>query len=56
MKKSEKKVNNFQSPDLNKLQAVVVDLKTTIYIPVDADPEKAKHRCLHQMNSKYVRK
>ena len=56
MKKSEKKVNNFKSPDLNGLQAVVVDFKTTIYIPLGADPEKAKNRYLYQMNSKYVRK
>jgi len=52
----EKKTHNFQSPDLNKLQGVIVDHKTTIYIPFGADPEKAKNRYLHQMNSKYVRK
>ncbi|MFC2104338.1 hypothetical protein ACFLS4_03185 [Bacteroidota bacterium] len=53
---NEKRPHNFQSPDLNKLQVVVVDRKTTIYIPLGADPVKAKNRCLYQMNSKYVRK
>lgn len=52
---SDKKANNFQPPDLNKLQAVIVDHRTTIYIPLGADKEKAKNRCLHQMNSKYGR-
>jgi hypothetical protein len=40
---------------LNKLQGVVVDFKTTIYIPLGADPVKAKARYLFQMNSKYVK-
>lgn len=52
---SDKKVNNFISPDLSKLQAVIVDHRTTIYIPLGADKEKAKNRYLHQMNSKYSR-
>ena len=52
---SDKKVNNFSSPDLSKLQAVIVDHRTTIYIPLGADKEKAKNRYLHQMNSKYIR-
>ncbi|HNX42841.1 MAG TPA: hypothetical protein PLJ84_00545 [Bacteroidales bacterium] len=40
----EKKQVNATSPDLSKLQAVVVDHNTMIYIPADADPEEAKER------------
>lgn len=48
---SEKKINNFQSPDLNKLQSVVVDSKTTIFIRLGADKEKAKNLYLDHINS-----
>lgn len=34
----------FKSPDLSKLQEVVIDLKTKIYIAVGADPEEARNR------------
>lgn len=51
----EKKPINYQSPDLSKLQGVAVDHKTTIYIPLGADPERAKNRYLYQMNSKYIK-
>ena len=51
----DKKIKTFQTPDLNKLQGVVVDHKTTIYIPVGEDPVKAKSRYLDKMNSKYVK-
>lgn len=40
----EKKQNNFKSPDMSKLQEVVIDLKTRIYIALDADPEEARAR------------
>jgi len=40
----EKKQVVFKSPDLNKLQAVVVDHRTKIYIALDADPEEALSR------------
>lgn len=52
----EKKLPVFKSPDLNKLQSVKVDIKTTIYIAVGADPVKAKNRFLEQVNAKYVKK
>ena len=52
---AEKKQNNYPSPDLNKLQGVVVDFKTTIYIAKGADPVKAKKRYLEQINAKYVK-
>ncbi len=52
---SDKKAN-FQSPDLSKLQSVVVDHRTTIFIPVGADPVEAKERFLEQMRNKFVKK
>jgi len=50
----EKKMHNFTSPDLNKLQGVIVDFKTRIYIPIGADPDKARKRYLDQINSKFI--
>jgi hypothetical protein len=32
----------FKSPDLEKLQAVAINLKTTIYIALGADPGEAR--------------
>lgn len=40
----EKKQNDYKSPDLTKMQAVVIDLRTIIYIAQGEDPEKAKSR------------
>jgi hypothetical protein len=40
----EKKQTVFKSPDLNKLQAVVIDHRTKIYIALGADPEEARAR------------
>jgi len=31
-------------PDLSKMQEVIIDFKTRIYIDADADPEEAKKR------------
>lgn len=42
----DKKQVTFKSPDLTKLQAVIIDPRTTIYIPLDADAEEAKSRYL----------
>ena len=46
---SVKKGHNFESPNVNKLQAVIIDNKTTIYIAIDADPEEAKKRYLSRI-------
>jgi hypothetical protein len=51
---SEKKVNSMESPDVNKLQAVVIDHKTTIYIALKADPVKAKERYIERANKKSI--
>ena len=48
----EKVHSNFKSPDLSKLKEVVIDVKTKIYIPVDADPEEAKSRFLLRLGEK----
>jgi hypothetical protein len=40
----EKKQPVIKSPDLNKMQAVVIDHRTKIYIALDADPEEARAR------------
>jgi len=48
----DKKQVVFKSPDLNKLQAVVIDHRTKIYIAVGADPEEAKTRYLTRIANK----
>lgn len=48
----DKKQNNFKSPDLSKLQEVVIDMRTKIYIAVGADPEEAKSRYLARLEAK----
>jgi hypothetical protein len=45
-KMNDKKQNHFISPDVNKLQAIVIDHNTIIYVAIDADPEEAKKRYL----------
>ena len=51
---SEKKGVNFESPNVNKMQAVVIDNKTTIYIAQGADPKEAKKRYLFRINPKAI--
>jgi len=40
----EKKQDHFKSPDLSKMQAVVIDRNTVIYIAIGDDPEEARNR------------
>jgi hypothetical protein len=40
----EKKQIIFKSPDLAKLQEVLIDHRTKIYIALGADPEEARQR------------
>jgi hypothetical protein len=47
-----KKVENFKSPDLGKLQEVVIDLRTRIYISLGADPIAARSRYLSKFGNK----
>ena len=48
----EKKQNNFKTPDLSKLQEVIIDARTKIYIAVGANPEEAKSRYLSRLEAK----
>lgn len=48
----DKKQNNYKSPDLSKMQEVVIDFKTKIYIAVGADPEEAKTRYFTKLDMK----
>jgi len=48
----EKKTNIFKSPDLNKLQEVLIDHRTKIYIALGADPEEARRRYLSRFAAK----
>ena len=41
-----KNQNEFNSPDINKLQVVIIDARTKIFIPMDADPIEAKRKYL----------
>jgi hypothetical protein len=42
----ETKHSNIKPPDLSKLQAVVIDFRTVIYIALGADPNEARKRYL----------
>jgi hypothetical protein len=46
----DKKGNVIKSPDLNKMQAVVIDARTTIYISAEADAEEARSRYMARKN------
>lgn len=39
-----KQQNSFKSPDLKKLQEIIIDHRTKIYISADKDPEEVKKR------------
>ena len=47
----EKKVIIHKTPDLAKMQAVVIDQRTIIYIAIDADPKEAKQRYMSRPNA-----
>ncbi len=44
----EKKQVIFKSPDISKMQVVVINNNTKIYIAVGADPEEARSRYLNR--------
>jgi hypothetical protein len=48
----EKKNVIIKSPDLSKLREVIIDHRTKIYIPLDADIEEAKNRYIYRTASK----
>jgi hypothetical protein len=45
----EKKQDHFKSPDLSKLQPVVIDRNTTLYIALSDDPEEARKRFIERV-------
>jgi len=49
---NDKKQNEFKSPDLSKMQLVVINEKTRIYIAEGDDPIEAKSRYLARLEFK----
>jgi len=48
----DKKQATFNSPDLSKMQEVIIDVRTRIYIEPGADPEKARTRYLERLQAR----
>jgi hypothetical protein len=48
----EKKTITFKTPDITKMQEVVINHRTKIYIAVDADPEEARSRYWARQDAK----
>jgi hypothetical protein len=48
----ERKQNNFKTPDITKMQEVVINHRTKIYIAVGADPEEARTRYWARQDTK----
>lgn len=48
----EKKQIVFKTPDITKLQEVVINYRTKIYIAVGADPEEARSRYWARQDAK----
>lgn len=50
----EKKPNTYTSPDLTKMQAVIIDVKTTIYASPNADPKIVRKNYLARLAAKKI--
>lgn len=48
-KNLDKKQPVFKTPNLSRMQVVVIDGKTSIYIDPDADPEQARKRYMARL-------
>lgn len=48
----DRKQNAFKPPDTRKLQEVIIDHRTRIYIALDADPQKARERYFSRFETK----
>lgn len=48
----EKKQNNFKTPDITKMQEVIINDRTRIYISMNADPEEARRKYLARQEAK----
>jgi hypothetical protein len=51
-KMQEKRQNSFKTPDISKMQEVIINDRTRIYISMDADPEEAKMKYLARQEAK----
>jgi len=51
----EKNSNIFKSPDISKLKMVIIDHRTKIFIPQDADIEEARNRYLSRNSSRRIK-
>lgn len=56
MNKRSRSVNDkkaaFKTPNTSKMQEVIIDMRTRIYIAPDADPEEARNRYLARMQAR----
>lgn len=48
----DKKQAAFKTPNLSKMQEVIIDTRTRIYIEPDADPVEARDRYLARMKAR----
>ncbi len=48
----DKKQITFKTPDLSKMQEVIIDVRTRIYIDPGADPEEARERYLARLEAR----
>jgi hypothetical protein len=48
----EKKQASYITPDLTKMQEVIIDVKTRIYIAIGADPKEARNRYMNRVGAK----
>lgn len=48
----QKKHITVKTPDIQKMQEVIIDGRTKIYIALDADPEKARYRYNNRLQAK----
>jgi hypothetical protein len=48
----ERKQNNFKTPDITKMQEVVINPRTKIYIAMGADAEEARSRYWARQDTK----
>ena len=48
----DKKQKTFNTPNLSKMQEVIIDARTRIYIALDADPGEARNRYLARLQAR----
>jgi len=48
----EKKTTIFKTPDITRLQEVIINPRTKIYIAIGADPEEARSRYMARQEAK----